>query len=262
MTDPGTRPLLRAHGVSKRFGRIRAVDGMHLEVRRGELVGLIGPNGAGKTTFFNCLAGWYRPDSGSIRYQDHDLHLLAAYRIARLGLVRTFQMSRTLARMTVRENLALAPARQFGERIWAPFVPLVGTRRIAREERGIRERADEMLAYFALDHLADEYAGAVSGGQRKLIELARALMLDPEVLLLDEPMAGVNPTLARHLMRRIHEVRDDRGITILLIEHDMETIMNNCDRVVVMAEGRHLAEGTPEEVQQNAAVLDAYLGGP
>lgn len=253
-------PLLSARGVIKRFGRIQAVDGMHLEVMRGEIVGLIGPNGAGKTTFFNCLSGWYRPDAGEVRFKDRSLRRVAAYQVARRGLVRTFQISRTLARMSVRENLMLAPAGQLGERLWSPFLPVIGRPAIDTQEEEVRKKADRLLASFALDHLADDYAGTLSGGQRKLLELARALMLDPEMLLLDEPMAGVNPTLARGLMERIHAVRKDHGTTVLLIEHDMETVMNNCERVVVMAEGRLLAAGTPREIQQDPAVMDAYLG--
>lgn len=175
--------------------------------------------------------------------------------------MRTFQITRTLARMSVRDNLMLAPERQIGERIWSPFVPVWGRSAIEAQEREVQKKAEGLLASFSLDHLADEYAGALSGGQRKLLELARALMLDPQMILLDEPMAGVNPTLARRLMERIHEVQSERGITVLLIEHDMETVMKNCERVVVMAEGRLLAEGTPREIQEDPVVIDAYLGG-
>lgn len=265
MTEPiapgsPARPLLSAKGITKHFGKIRAVDGMDIEVQRGEIVGLIGPNGAGKTTFFNCLCGWYRPDAGEILFRGRSLRRAPPHRVARQGLVRTFQITRTLARMSVRENLMLAPQHQLGERVWSPFVPILARPVIGTQEEEIRNKADAMLAYLSLDHLADEYAGALSGGQRKLLELARALMLDPEMILLDEPMAGVNPTLAARLMERIHEIRRDRGITVLLIEHDMETVMNNCERVVVMAEGRRLAAGTPREVQADPTVVDAYLG--
>jgi neutral amino acid transport system ATP-binding protein len=237
------------------------VDGMDLHVKRGELVGLIGPNGAGKTTFFNCLSGWYRPEAGEVWFGGRRVDRLPAYRTARRGLVRTFQITRTLARMTVRENLLVAAKRQPGEQLWAPFVPVLGRGRMARREAEVREKVDGLLRFFTLDHLADDYAGTLSGGQRKLLELARALMVEPQMLLLDEPMAGVNPTLAKRLMERIHEVRKEFGITVLLIEHDMETVMKNCGRIVVMAAGRRLAEGTPEEIQRNPAVIDAYLGG-
>jgi branched-chain amino acid transport system ATP-binding protein len=259
VTDP--EPLLTARGVKKHFDGIKAVDGMDIDVYPGELVGLIGPNGAGKTTFFNVISGDPEPDAGEIHFDGEPIHGLPPYRTARKGLVRTFQLTRTLARMTVRENIMLAPKHQLGEHLWAPYVPFLARPRIASQERTNRERAEELIDYFDLGHLVDEYAGSLSGGQRKLLELARALMLEPEMLLLDEPMAGVNPTLANKLMDRIHGVREEMGITILLIEHDMDTVMNNCERVVVMAEGTELAEGTPEQIQDDPEVIDAYLGG-
>ncbi len=258
-SSPG--PLLQAHDVVKSFDGLRAVDGMDIQVDPGELVGLIGPNGAGKTTFFNVLAGYLDPDEGRIVFDGEEITGQAAYRIARRGLVRTFQLTRTLDRMTVLENLMLAPDGQRGERMWAPYIPFAGGPVIARQEETILEEARDLLEFFDLDHLEQEYAGALSGGQRKLLELARALMLDPKMLLLDEPMAGVNPTLANKLIDRLHTIREERGLTILLIEHDMETVMNNCERVVVMAEGRKLASGTPEEIQEHPEVVDAYLGG-
>jgi branched-chain amino acid transport system ATP-binding protein len=254
-------PLLRARSVKKHFDGIKAVDGMDIDVHAGELVGLIGPNGAGKTTFFNVVSGNPPPDEGEIHFDGEPIHGQPPYRTARRGLVRTFQLTRTLARMTVLENVMLAPKGQLGERPWAPYIPFLSRPRIARQEQDNRERARELIDYFDLGHLEDEYAGALSGGQRKLLELARALMLEPKMLLLDEPMAGVNPTLANKLMERIHGVREEMGITILLIEHDMDTVMNNCERVVVMAEGTKLTEGTPEEIQSDPEVIDAYLGG-
>ncbi len=276
-TDPGDEPsgagaadpadieagrvLLEAEGVSKSFGAIQAVDDMGIRVREGELVGLIGPNGAGKTTFFNVVSGRIPPDAGVIRFAGEEIQDLPPHRTARKGLVRTFQLSRPLARMTVMDNVMLAPKGQVGEHLWAPLLPFWARPRIAKQEARIRQEAEELLEYFDLTHLRDEFAGALSGGQKKLLELARALMLEPRMLLLDEPMAGVNPTLARKLMERIHGIREERGITILLIEHDMETVMNNCDRIVVMAEGSLLAEGTPEEIQNDTEVIDAYLGG-
>jgi ABC-type branched-subunit amino acid transport system ATPase component len=256
-----TKPLLTARNVKRHFGGIKAVDGMDVDVYPRELVGLIGPNGAGKTTFFNLIAGTDRSDAGVITFDGTDITRRPPHRTARLGLVRTFQLTRTLSRMTVTENLLLAPKGQIGERLWAPYVPVLGRPLIAANERALHEKAMDLLEYFGLTHLKDEYAGALSGGQRKLLELARALMLDPKMLLLDEPMAGVNPSLAKRLMDRIQGIRRDRGITILLIEHDMETVMNHCERIVVMAEGRMLAIGTPDEVKNNAAVIEAYLGG-
>jgi ABC-type branched-subunit amino acid transport system ATPase component len=254
------RPLLMARGVHKRFGQIRAVGGMDIQVGKGEVVGLIGPNGAGKTTFFNVIAGWFKPESGIVLFKGEPIHRAPSHRVARKGLVRTFQLTRTLARMTVLENMMLAPQHQAGEALWPLFVPVVGRARVESQEEEIRTKAEDLLETFELSRLRDEYAGALSGGQRKLLELARVLMLDPQMVLLDEPTAGVNPTLAASIMRRMQELRKQRGITVLLIEHDMETVMNNCERVVVMAEGRPLAEGTPEQIKQNPAVIDAYLG--
>lgn len=251
-----TTPLLRARGIRKAFGGLVAVDGMDIDVDAGEIVGLIGPNGAGKSTFFHCLSGFHIPEAGEAVFDGDDVTRLPMHRTARLGLVRTFQITRALARMTVHENLMLGPKGQVGEGLLGAFA----FRRWKRQEREFAQRVDETLDRFELASLADEYAGALSGGQKKLLELARALMMDPRMMLLDEPMAGVNPTLAKRLMERIVELRDEQGMTFLLVEHDMETVFAYCDRVVVMAEGRKLAEGTPQEIQENAEVQEAYLG--
>lgn len=254
------KPLLLARGTFKRFGEIRAVQGMGIKVHKGEMVGLIGPNGAGKTTFFNLLAGWYRPDQGVVLFDGVPIHRSAPHRVARRGLVRTFQLTRTLARMTVLENMMLAPQHQLGEQAWSLFVPVLGRTRVQTQEQEVKKKAEGLLDFFKLRHLENEYAGALSGGQRKLLELARALMLDPQMILLDEPTAGVNPTLAKNIMKQIQRLRQERGITVLLIEHDMETVMGNCERIVVMAAGRPLAEGTPDEIKSDPQVIDAYLG--
>lgn len=258
---PPSDALLVARGVKKHFDGIRAVDGMDIDVHRGAIVGLIGPNGAGKTTFFNVCAGRLRADAGRIWFDGEPIENLPPYQVARRGLVRTFQITRALARMTVLDNLLLAPAGQIGERLWAPFIPFVHRPRIRAQERKFRAKAEDLLEFFDLDHLRDEYAGTLSGGQRKLLELARVLMLDPKMLLLDEPVAGVNPTLAQSIIEGIHELRERRDLTILLVEHDMDTVMNNCEHIVVMADGRKLTEGTPDEVQSDPIVIDAYLGG-
>ena len=253
----GNEVVLRATGLRMEFGGLRAVDGMDLAVRRGTLTAIIGPNGAGKTTLFNLLAGAYRPTTGRVELLGEDVTRLPAYARARRGLARTFQITRSLQRMTVLENLLLAPGPQVGERLVAP---LFLAPRVAREAEAVRAKADAALRLFELESLKDEYAGALSGGQRKLLELARALMLEPKILLLDEPLAGVNRTLGLRLLEHIERVRAERGLTILLVEHDMDVVMRHSDRVVVMAEGKVVMSGTPAEVRRDERVIDAYLG--
>ncbi|HUR68153.1 MAG TPA: ABC transporter ATP-binding protein [Candidatus Thermoplasmatota archaeon] len=250
--------ILQTRDVAKHYGGLRAVDGVSLEFRRGSLTGIIGPNGAGKSTLFNLLAGSEPLTAGAVAFDGKDVTDLPAFRRARLGLARTFQLSRALARLTVRENLALAPGEQPGERVWAP---LLAAPRVAAHERDVQKKVDETLAFFEIAHVADEYAGALSGGQKKLLELARALMRDPSVVLLDEPMAGVNPTLARKLMDKVEDLRRTRGITFVLVEHDLETVFTRCDPIIVMAQGKVLAHGDAATVRANRDVLEAYLGG-
>ena len=250
--------ILRVENVAKHYGGLHAVDGVTLDIRRGSLTGIIGPNGAGKTTLFNLLAGSEPITSGSVRFDGYDVTDLPAYRRARLGLARTFQLTRALARLTVRENLALAPGGQPGERAWAP---LLAAPRVDAHEREVQRKVEETMRFFEISHVADEYAGALSGGQKKLLELARALMRDPSCVLLDEPMAGVNPTLARKLMDKVEELRRSRGITFVLVEHDLETVFTRCDPIVVMAQGKLLAQGDAATVRANRQVLEAYLGG-
>ena len=249
---------LRVDGLVKRFGGITAVDGATFEVEEGSLTGLIGPNGAGKSTTFNCITGVHGPTDGTIYFKGDDITGLEPYEIAQRGMVRTFQIARELEDMTVLENLMLAPKNQGGESVFRSITP--GLRGgVVSEEEEIRERVWEMLEFFEIDHLAGEYAGGLSGGQRKLLEMARALMADPDVVLLDEPLAGVNPTLEEKLLDRIHDLRED-GYTFLLVEHDMDIIMNNCERVIVMHQGQVLADGTSEDIQNNEQVIKAYLG--
>ncbi|WP_049925627.1 ABC transporter ATP-binding protein [Halopiger goleimassiliensis] len=254
-----TDPVLRVEGLEKRFGGIVAVDGASFEVERGSITGLIGPNGAGKSTTFNCITGVHRPNGGSIVFDGQEITGESPERIANRGLVRTFQIARELPEMTVLENMMLGPKDQLGESIWRSVAP-IARREVVEEEKRLRERAWETLELFEIDHLAHEYAGSLSGGQRKLLELARALLTDPEMLLLDEPMAGVNPSLEKKLLERIHDLRED-GYSFLIVEHDMDVIMNHCERVIVMHQGQVLAEGLPEEIQSNEAVIEAYLGG-
>ena len=251
------RAIFVADGVVKRFGGIRAVDGATMSVREGSITALIGPNGAGKTTFFNVITGFYRPDGGGATFEGRPILGRPPYAIARLGMVRTFQITKALARMPVIDNMMLAAPDQPGERlINVVFRPA----RSRRREGQVRERAMELLEVFNLTRLADEYAGTLSGGQRKLLELSRALMASPRFLLLDEPMAGINPTLGRRLLDHMQRLRTEEGVTFLFIEHDMEVVMNHSDRVVVMAEGRVIAEGEPHAVREDQAVIDAYLG--
>ena len=252
-------PVLQVDGLQKRFGGIVAVDGASFAVERGSITGLIGPNGAGKSTTFNCITGVYTPDGGSIVFDGTDVTGRTPEHIANRGLVRTFQIARELPEMTVLENVMLGPKNQVGESLWRSVAP-IARREVVTQEEMLRERAWETLEFFEIDHLAEEYAGTLSGGQRKLLELARALMTDPEMLLLDEPMAGVNPSLERKLLDRIHELQTD-GYSFLLVEHDMDVIMEHCERVIVMHQGDVLARGPPAAIQQNDAVIEAYLGG-
>jgi neutral amino acid transport system ATP-binding protein len=250
-------PIFEAEGVVKRFGGIRAVDRATLAVRERSITALIGPNGAGKTTFFNVITGFYRPDGGSATFAGREVLGRPPYAIARQGMVRTFQITKALARMPVIDNMMLGAPNQPGERLVnVVFRPGAWRRR----EEEIRAQAMELLEVFNLAPLADAYAGTLSGGQRKLLELARALMAQPRFLLLDEPMAGINPTLGRRLLDHMQRLRAEEGVTFLFIEHDMEVVMNHADRVIVMAEGRVIADGTPEKVRTDRRVIDAYLG--
>jgi branched-chain amino acid transport system ATP-binding protein len=250
---------LRVQNLRKTFGGITAVDDASFEVEEGSLTGLIGPNGAGKSTTFNCITGVHEPDGGHVFFNGEDVTGLEPHEIANRGLVRTFQIARELEEMTVLENLMLAPRGQKGESIVRSVTP--GLRRgVVQQEEALRDEVWETLEFFEIDHLAEEYAGNLSGGQRKLLEMARALMTDPEMVLLDEPFAGVNPTLEEKLLERIHDLRD-QGYTFLLVEHDMDLIMENCEHVIVMHQGSVLAEGTAEDIQGNEEVIEAYLGG-
>jgi neutral amino acid transport system ATP-binding protein len=251
------RPILEVEGVVKRFGGIHAVDGASFEVKEGSITALIGPNGAGKTTLFNVIPGFQRGDSGVVSFRRKPILGRPPHAIARLGMVRTFQITKALARMPVIDNMMLAAPDQPGERLRNV---VLRPRLVRAREREVRERAMDLLKVFDLDRLASEYAGTLSGGQRKLLELARALMTSPQLLLLDEPMAGINPVLAARLLDHMKRLRGELGVTFLFIEHDMEVVMGHSDRVVVMAEGAVIAEGTPEEVRRDQRVIDAYLG--
>ena len=248
--------ILQLQGLRKAYGQLRAVDGVDLSVAAGSLTGLIGPNGAGKTTTFDLIAGAQRSDSGRIVFQGQPIENLAPNAIFRRGLARTFQVPRPFAQMTVLENVLIAPLNQIGERLYANWW---WAGRVSVQERALQERAREVLELCALSDKAGLLAGQLSGGQQKLLELARVLMIDPQMILLDEPAAGVNPSLLETLMERV-QLLHRRGITFLLIEHNMDLVMRVCQHVIVMAQGQVLAQGTPQEVQDNPQVLDAYLG--
>jgi branched-chain amino acid transport system ATP-binding protein len=266
--SPKPDPILKVDRIVRRFGGMTAVDVNHLEVQRGAITALIGPNGAGKTTFFNLLTGFDKPSSTRKRkdavaaegaptweFDGKELASTSAYRVAQAGMVRTFQLTKALSAMTVLDNMLLGSQQQFGERMsismaWPAWKP---------RERELTQKAEGILDRFKLLEKRDDYAGSLSGGQRKLLEMARALMSDPRMIMLDEPMAGVNPALTQSLLGHIESLREE-GTTVLFVEHDMHMVQRISDWVVVMAEGRIVAEGKPREVMQNQAVIDAYLG--
>jgi branched-chain amino acid transport system ATP-binding protein len=254
LTD-ADQPILVATGVVKAFGGLRAVDVDHLEIRRNKITALIGPNGAGKTTFFNLLTGFDRVDEGEIRFDGKIITGTPPHRLAAKGMVRTFQLTKALAKLSTIENMKLGALGQLGEKFWAALIPGMWT----KQEQEIEQRADAILQRFNLTHMRDEYAGTMSGGQRKLLEMARALMTDPRLVMLDEPMAGVNPALAQSLLELIKALPGE-GRTVIFVEHNMDVVQEIADWVVVMAEGRIIAQGTPAEIKTNKAVVDAYLG--
>jgi len=256
--EPGVKKpdtVLSVDGMVRRFGGLTAVDVEHLEVQRGVITALIGPNGAGKTTFFNLVTNFDTPDEGVKKFNDHDLTRTPAHRVANLGMVRTFQLTKALSKMTVIDNMKLGAVGQAGETMWRALVPPMWR----AQELEVEARADELLKRFKLDHMREEFAGTLSGGQRKLLEMARALMVQPELIMLDEPMAGVNPALKQSLLDHVVSLRDD-GMTVLFVEHDMDMVQEISDWVVVMAEGRIIAEGPPASIGENEAVVSAYLG--
>jgi neutral amino acid transport system ATP-binding protein len=244
---------LEVQDVVRAFDGVRAVDGATLSVEPNSITGLIGPNGAGKSTLFNCVSGFLRPQAGRVLLDGRRIDRRSPHRIARAGLVRTFQTPRTLARMTVLENVLLAAPRHPGEQLGGA---LAGRRR----EREAHVRAHGLLELVRLDGDADSLAGTLSGGQRKLLDFVRALMAEPRILLLDEPMAGVSPTVRVQLLEHILGLRAREGLTFLIVEHDLDFVMRASDRVVVMNDGRVIADGTPDEVRTDERVVDAYLG--
>jgi len=248
-------PILIVDGVERRFGGLAAVDVDHLEIPRGAITALIGPNGAGKTTLFNLLCGFDKPNAGTWSYDGKSLAGVPSFKVARMGQVRTFQLTKALSLLTVLENMKLGAPHQRGESFFAAMFPFLWR----KQDAEIETKARELLARFKLDAKEKDFAAALSGGQRKLLEMARALMSDPNLVMLDEPMAGVNPALTQSLLDHILDLKD-RGMTVLFVEHDMHMVRHIADWVVVMAEGRVVAEGPPEEVMEDQAVVDAYLG--
>ena len=248
--------ILETSGLTQDYGAFRAVDDVSISIRPGSITGLIGPNGAGKTTIFNTLTGMLKPTSGGVFLNGRDITGMPANRLFAMGLARTFQIPRPFRRMSVLENVMLSPLGQVGERILGP---IVNADLMRDQEREIRKRAMEILEFVTLEKLADHAAGKISGGQMKLLEMARVLMGDPSLILLDEPAAGVNPTLTRILIDRI-EALNRQGKTFLIIEHDMDFVMRHCNPIIAMAQGKIMFQGTSEEAQANTLLLDAYLG--
>jgi neutral amino acid transport system ATP-binding protein len=256
--EPGAAkpdPVLVADNVVRRFGGLTAVDVDHVEIQRGVITALIGPNGAGKTTFFNLLTGFDKAESGDWKFNGKALSGVSAYKVARLGMVRTFQLTKALSRLTVIENMRLGATGQKGERLLNAMLPMAWR----SQERENTSRAQSLLDRFQLEKKSDDFAGSLSGGQRKLLEMARALMVEPELVMLDEPMAGVNPALKQTLLQHVKSLRDE-GMTVLFVEHDMDMVRDISDWVIVMAEGKIIAEGPPTAVMADTRVIDAYLG--
>jgi branched-chain amino acid transport system ATP-binding protein len=252
---PKVDPIITIDNVSRKFGGLVAVDVEHLEIPRGAITALIGPNGAGKTTLFNLLTGFDKPDTGTWNFEGKSLAGIPAFKVAQMGQVRTFQLTKALSLLTVLQNMKLGAKDQRGEKLMFSIFPFLWK----AKEQEIEEKALELLKRFKLDTKKDDFAASLSGGQRKLLEMARALMTDPVLVMLDEPMAGVNPALTQSLLEHVLNLKKE-GMTVLFVEHDMHMVRHIADWVVVMAEGRVVAEGPPDEVMKNTAVIDAYLG--
>lgn len=249
--------MIKIENLHKHFGGFHAVDGASLEIAEGSITGLIGPNGAGKTTLFNAIAGVLPPTSGRVTMAGEDITGLPPHELFHKGLLRTFQIAHEFSSMSVRENLMMVPANQSGETLWNAWF---GRKRIADEERALRAKADEVIEFLTIEHLKEERAGNLSGGQKKLLELGRTMMVDAKIVFLDEVGAGVNRTLLNTIGDAILRLNQDRGYTFCMIEHDMDFIGRLCDPVICMAEGKVLAQGTIDEIKANEQVIEAYLG--
>ncbi|WP_460273800.1 ABC transporter ATP-binding protein [Celeribacter sp. ULVN23_4] len=249
--------MIEVRDLHMHFGGFRAVDGASLTLEQGSITGLIGPNGAGKTSLFNCIAGVLTPTSGQVLFNGEDITGLKPHELFHKGILRTFQIAHEFGSMTCRENLMMVPAGQSGETLWNTWF---GRKRIADEERALRAKADEVLEFLTISHIADLKAGEVSGGQKKLLELGRTMMVDAKIVFLDEVGAGVNRTLLYTIGDAIKRLNVERGYTFCMIEHDMDFIKQLCDPVIVMAQGQVMATGSADEIMQNEAVIEAYLG--
>ncbi len=249
--------MIRVDDLHMHFGGIRAVDGASLEIAKGSITGLIGPNGAGKTTLFNVIAGHYKPTSGHVYLDGEEITGLTPHELFAKGLLRTFQIAHEFSTLTVRENLMMVPGGQSGEGLWEAWFKGA---KVRAEERDVRAKAEEVIDFLEISHVADELAGNLSGGQKKLLELGRTMMVDAKVVFLDEVGAGVNRTLLRTIGDAIQRLNQERGYTFCMIEHDMEFISRLCDPVIVMAEGAVLAQGSAAAVKADERVIEAYLG--
>jgi ABC-type branched-subunit amino acid transport system ATPase component len=249
--------VLKVDQLTKDFDNLRAVDHCSFEVSQGLIFGLIGPNGSGKTTVFNMVTGFLEPTAGRVSFKGQEITGLRPYQIGQLGIVRTFQLVRAFNRMTVMENLLTGPRNQAGENC---FLGVLQTAKVRRQEQEAIQRAWGLLALLGLEKVADEYCGNLSYAEQKMVEITRALMTDPQLILLDEPASGINPTLVNQILDYIRRLRDEQGKTFLVVEHDMRVIMNLCDRIAVLNYGQKIAEGTPAEISADSRVIDAYLG--
>jgi branched-chain amino acid transport system ATP-binding protein len=255
--QPGPEPVVSIREIEKSFGGIRAIAGCTFDVAGGSITGLIGPNGAGKSTLFHVISGFFKPDAGQVLLDGRDVTGLPPHRLFQMGVVRTFQIPAAFERMTVLDNLMLVPKGQVGENVVTAWFRWNS---VQTQERQIRRKAEEVLDFLELSRLRDEFAGNLSGGQKKLLELGRTMMADARVILLDEPGAGVNPTLMGKLCDHICRLNQEFGYTFCIVEHDMDLIARLCDPVVVMVMGRVLAQGSMDEIRRNVEVLEAYLG--
>ncbi|MEW7009025.1 ABC transporter ATP-binding protein [Lentilitoribacter sp. EG35] len=249
--------MIVVNDLHKHFGGLRAVDGASLEIKTGSITGLIGPNGAGKTTLFNIIAGHYKPTSGQVFLDGEDISGLTPHELFAKGLLRTFQIAHEFSSLTVRENLMMVPDRQLGENLIDTWIR---PSKVREQEEIVRQKANDVIEFLEISHVADELAGNLSGGQKKLLELGRTMMVDAKIVFLDEVGAGVNRTLLNTIGDAILRLNKEQGYTFCMIEHDMEFISRLCDPVICMAEGRVLAQGTAEEVKNNEEVIEAYLG--